>query len=58
MTINVAIKCPEGIVMGADSLVTISTDDGAVASIIPYYSKLFKIGEETIQRKAMPRVQC
>jgi hypothetical protein len=43
MTINVAIKCPEGVVMGADSLVTIATDTGSVASTIPYYSKLFKI---------------
>jgi hypothetical protein len=52
MTINVAIKCPEGIVMGADSLVTISTDDGAVASIIPYYSKLFKIGDGNDPKKS------
>jgi hypothetical protein len=43
MTINVAIKCPEGIVMGADSLVSIPSETGGISTIIPYYSKLFKI---------------
>ena len=40
MTINVAIKCPDGIVMGSDSLITISSGV-VVSSIIPYYNKLF-----------------
>ena len=45
MTINVIVKCPQGIVMGADSLLSIgSTADGIVSSIIPYNSKLFPIG--------------
>jgi len=45
MTINVAIKCPDGIVMGADSLVSlVASDGGSISSIIPYYNKLFPIG--------------
>jgi hypothetical protein len=47
MTINVAVKCPDGIIMGTDSLVTLATDDGTVSSIIPYYSKLFSLGNFT-----------
>jgi len=44
MTINVALKCPDGIVLCADSLVTISAG-GPPISIIPYYAKLFPIGK-------------
>ena len=44
MTINVAVKCPDGIVMCADSLVTISAG-GSPISLIPYYDKLFSIGD-------------
>jgi hypothetical protein len=44
MTINVAVKCADGIVMGADSLMTLTTaDKSTITSIIPYYSKLFPI---------------
>ena len=44
MTINVVIKCPDGIVMGADSLVSLVASDDTISSIIPYYNKLFPIG--------------
>ena len=44
MTINVAIKCPDGVVMGADSLVSLVASDNSISSIIPYYNKLFPIG--------------
>jgi len=44
MTINVAVKCPEGVVMGADSLITLAGDNDSISSMIPYYSKLFQIG--------------
>jgi hypothetical protein len=44
MTINVTVKCPDGIVMGADSLLSILKIDGSVGTIIPYFSKLFPIG--------------
>lgn len=43
MTINVVIKCPDGIVMGADSLVTIQQETGEITSIVPYFTKLFEI---------------
>ncbi len=44
MTINVTIKCPDGIVLCADSLVTISAG-GPPISLVPYYDKLFPIGD-------------
>lgn len=44
MTINVAIKCPDGVVLGADGLVTISAG-GPPLSLVPYYAKLFPVGE-------------
>jgi hypothetical protein len=43
MTINVAVKCPDGVVLGADGLVTI-TSGGPPISLVPYYTKLFPIG--------------
>ncbi len=43
MTINVAVKCPDGVVLGADSLVTISTS-GAPIALVPFYTKLFPVG--------------
>jgi hypothetical protein len=44
VTINVAVKCPEGIVLGCDSLTTITDDDGNIITSIPYTSKLFSLG--------------
>jgi hypothetical protein len=44
MTINVAVKCPDGVVLGADSLVTISAGGPALA-LVPYYNKLFPVGD-------------
>jgi hypothetical protein len=44
MTINVAIKCPDGIVLGSDGLETLS-GGGPTVSLIPYTTKLFPIGE-------------
>lgn len=44
MTINVAIKCPSGVVLGADGLVTISAG-GPPISLVPYYAKLFALGD-------------
>ncbi len=43
MTINFAVKCPDGVVLCADSLVTIAAG-GPPISIIPYYDKLFPVG--------------
>ena len=45
MTINVAVKCPEGIVLGCDSLTTITDDSGNIITSIPYTSKLFSLGD-------------
>lgn len=45
MTINVAVKCPEGIVLGCDSLTTIIDDSGNIITAIPYTSKLFSLGD-------------
>ncbi len=44
MTINVAVKCPDGLALCADSLVTIS-EGGSPISIVPFSGKLFSIGE-------------
>ena len=44
MTINVVVKCPEGLVLGSDSLTTITDSDGNIVSAIPYTSKLFSLG--------------
>lgn len=44
MTINVAVKCPEGIVLGCDSLTTITDNSGNIINAIPYTSKLFSLG--------------
>lgn len=43
MTINVVVKCPDGVVLCADSLVTISAG-GPPISLVPYYDKMFPIG--------------
>jgi hypothetical protein len=45
VTINVAVKCPEGIVLGCDSLTTITDDSGNIVTSIPYTSKLFSLGD-------------
>jgi hypothetical protein len=46
MTINIAVKCPEGIVLGSDSLTTILDDNtGNIVSSIPFTSKLFSLGD-------------
>ena len=44
MTINVVVKCPDGVVLCADSLVTISAGAPPI-SLVPYYDKLFRIGD-------------
>lgn len=44
MTINVAVKCPDGVVLGADGLVTIAAD-GEPISLMPFYTKLFPLGD-------------
>ncbi len=45
MTINVALKCPQGIVMGADSLVTLfGQDPTRPVALMPRYRKLFPLG--------------
>jgi hypothetical protein len=44
MTINVAVKCPEGVVLGADGLVAISAGGPPIA-LVPYYTKLFPMGD-------------
>lgn len=54
MTINIAIKCPEGIVLGADSLTSILGDEDKIVSSIPYVSKLFSLGDSPIRDKAFP----
>lgn len=45
MTINVAVKCPEGIVLGADSLVTLMGSDGRAMGFVPLTRKLFALGK-------------
>jgi len=42
MTINVAVKCPDGVVLGGDSLVTIASGETPIA-LVPYYTKLFPV---------------
>lgn len=54
MTINIAVKCPEGIVLGSDSLTTILDDSGNIISSVPYVSKLFSLGDSTIRDSAFP----
>ncbi len=51
MTINVAVKCPDGVVLGTDSLVSVMASDPApgVGTVAPRafatnYRKLFQIG--------------
>lgn len=46
MTINVVVKCPEGLVLGSDSLTTITDNYGNIVSAVPYTSKLFSLGME------------
>jgi hypothetical protein len=55
VTINVAVKCPEGLVMGCDSLTTItdSSDNNIVASV-PYISKLFSLGDTKDTQRNFP----
>lgn len=46
MTINVAVKCPEGIVLGADSLVTmVGADRRTPLAFASRYRKLFQVGK-------------
>jgi hypothetical protein len=54
VTINIAVKCPEGIVLGSDSLTTITDDSDSIVSAIPYVSKLFSLGDSPIRDKAFP----
>jgi hypothetical protein len=54
VTINIAVKCPEGLVLGADSLNTIIDDRGNIISSIPYVSKLFSLGDSPDSDKAFP----
>jgi hypothetical protein len=54
VTINIAVKCAEGIVLGADSLNTIIDDRGNIISSIPYVSKLFSLGDSPDKDKAFP----
>ena len=44
MTINIAVKCPQGIALGTDSLVTLLTKDGLATAFSPFYRKLFRLG--------------
>jgi hypothetical protein len=44
MTINVAVKCPDGVVLGADGLVTVTAGGGPI-SLVPYYGKVFPVGD-------------
>lgn len=50
MTLNVVVKCPDGVVMGADSLLTMRNEDGEVTMVIPYYSKLFPLSSPSKNR--------
>jgi hypothetical protein len=43
MTINIAIKCVDGIVLGADSLMT--RREGERSTPFPYHGKLFALGD-------------
>jgi hypothetical protein len=44
MTINVVIKSPMGVIMGADSLVTIRGGvEGGIGATIPFYPKVFSL---------------
>jgi hypothetical protein len=52
MTINIVVKCPEGLVLGSDSLTTITDNSGNIVSSIPYTSKLFSLGIEGTQDKS------
>ena len=54
MTINIVVKCPEGIVLGSDSLTTILDDSGNIISSVPYVSKLFSLGDSTNKDSAFP----
>lgn len=44
MTINVAIKCPEGLVLGADSLVSLTDSGGKTVAYAPRTRKIFRLG--------------
>src|SRR5206468_7005245 len=52
--INVVVKCPEGIVLGSDSLTTITDSSGNIVSSVPFTSKLFSLGDSTIGGKGFP----
>jgi len=43
MTINVALKCADGVVLGTDSLMTLSEGDERV--LLPFHDKLFQLGD-------------
>ena len=51
MTINIAVKCPEGIVLGADSLTTITDNTGTIVSSVPFTSKLFSFSDSPKNEK-------
>lgn len=51
MTINIAVKCPEGIVLGADSLTTITDNTGNIVSSVPFTSKLFSFSDSPKNEK-------
>lgn len=50
MTINVAVKCPGGLVLGTDSLVSVVRDGGGegeaprALALVPHHRKLFQLG--------------
>lgn len=45
MTVCIAVKTSEGLVLAADSAATITNDKGQVLSIFQYGSKLLQLGD-------------
>ena len=45
MTINVAVKCPAGLVLGADSLLSVVIAGQGPTAFMPYHCKLFQVGK-------------
>jgi hypothetical protein len=54
VTINVAVKCPEGIVLGCDSLTTITDTSGNIVASVPYIAKLFSLGDNNNPQRNFP----
>lgn len=54
MTINIVVKCPEGLVLAADSLTTITDNSNNIVSSVPYVSKLFPLGDSNTRDEAFP----